>query len=87
MPVSKTSENLSLNERLVAALVVRFDEGAATLLPASKRLVASWGFHKREYLMDRVSGQNLIPTLGELVAKKAVESQGTLAETASLSFA
>ncbi len=40
-----------------------------------------------EYLTDRVSGKNLIPTLGELVAKKALGSQGTLAETASLSFA
>ena len=40
-----------------------------------------------EYLTDRISGKNLIPTLGELIAQKALRSQGTLAETSSLSLA
>ncbi|NES25211.1 MAG: transposase [Symploca sp. SIO3E6] len=40
-----------------------------------------------EYLTDRVSGKNSIPTLGELIVQKAMESQGTLAETISLSSA
>ena len=40
-----------------------------------------------EYLKARVSGKNLIPTLGELIVQKALASQGTLAETRSLSLA
>ncbi len=40
-----------------------------------------------EYLTDRVSGKNLIPTLGELIVQKALGSQGPLAETSSLSLA
>ena len=38
-----------------------------------------------EYLTDRVSGNNLIPTLGVLIAQKAIESQRPLAENISLS--
>ena len=40
-----------------------------------------------EYLKDRVSGQNALPTLGVLIAQKAMESQATLAENISLSLA
>ncbi len=40
-----------------------------------------------EYLKDRVSGKNLIPTLGVLIAQKALGSQATLAENSSLSLA
>ncbi len=41
MPVNRTFENSSLNERSVAALVVIMDEGVAILLPVSKRLVVN----------------------------------------------
>ena len=37
-----------------------------------------------EYLKDRVSGKNLIPTLGKLIAQKAKVSLGDLAETVSV---
>jgi hypothetical protein len=40
-----------------------------------------------EYLTDRVGGQNLIPTLGKLIAQKAKVSLGELAQTVSLSLA
>ena len=40
-----------------------------------------------EYLTDRVSGKNLIPTLGVLIAQKANLSQCPLAENISLSSA
>ena len=40
-----------------------------------------------EYLKDRVGGQNVIPTLGELIAQKVNRSQGGLAETISVSLA
>ena len=40
-----------------------------------------------EYLKDRVSGNNAIPTLGVLIAQKAVESQCPLAEHSSLCLA
>ncbi len=40
-----------------------------------------------DYLKDRVSGQNVIPTLGELIAQKVDRSQGALAETISVSLA
>ena len=40
-----------------------------------------------EYLTDRVSGKNLIPTLGVLIAQKVARSQGVLAETTSVSLA
>ncbi len=40
-----------------------------------------------EYLKDRVSGTNLIPTLGVLIAQKAIESQCPLAENRYLSLA
>ena len=40
-----------------------------------------------EYLTDRVSGKNLIPTLGVLIAQKAMGSQCPLAEKISLSSA
>ena len=40
-----------------------------------------------QYLKDRVSGTNLIPTLGILIAQKASLSQATLAENSSLSSA
>ncbi len=81
--MSKTFENLSLNEKLVAALAVSPDESAATLLPASKRLVARNGVSFWEYLTDRVSGKNLIPALGVLIAEKALQSRGMLASSIS----
>ena len=40
-----------------------------------------------EYLTDRVSGQDLIPTLGELIAQKAASSLGELPATVSVSLA
>ncbi len=40
-----------------------------------------------EYLKDRVSGKNAIPTLGTLIANKAIESQCPLAENSSLCLA
>lgn len=40
-----------------------------------------------EYLKDRVSGNNAIPTLGTLIANKAIESQCPLAENISLCLA
>ncbi len=39
-----------------------------------------------DYLTDRVGGTNLIPTLGELIAKKAASSLGELTETVSVSL-
>ena len=36
-----------------------------------------------EYLSDRVSGQNLIPALGVLIAEKALQSRGMLASSIS----
>lgn len=87
MLVSKTFENSSLRERSVAALAASLDEGVATLLPASKRLAASWEEPSGSTKRDRVSGKNLIPTLGELIVQKAVESQARSADTISLSSA
>ncbi len=40
-----------------------------------------------EYLTDRVGGQNLIPTLGKLIAQKAKVSLGELPEALSWSLA
>ena len=40
-----------------------------------------------EYLKDRVSGKNAIPTLGVLITQKAMESQCPLAENSSLCLA
>ena len=40
-----------------------------------------------EYLTDRVSGQDLIPTLGGLIAQKAAEDLGELPATVSVSLA
>ena len=40
-----------------------------------------------EYLKDRVSGKNAIPTLGVLITQKAIESQCPLAENSSLCLA
>ena len=40
-----------------------------------------------EYLTDRVSGKNLIPALGVLIAEKARQSRGMLASSISGSFA
>ena len=52
-----------------------------------KKTCRKLGISFWEYLKDRVSGKNLIPTLGELIVQKALASQGTLAETSSLSLA
>ncbi len=51
-----------------------------------KKTCRKLGISFWQYLTDRVCGQNIIPRLGELIAQKA-RSLGTLAETASLSFA
>ena len=40
-----------------------------------------------EYLLDRVSGKNLIPKLGELMSQKALGSQCPLADNSALSSA
>ena len=52
-----------------------------------KKTCRKLGVSEWEYLKDRVSGKNLIPTLGVLIAQKAMESQVTLAEKISRSLA
>ena len=66
----------------------RCDEGrrCRDTFASLKKTCRKLGVSFWEYLSDRVCGQNLIPTLGELIAQKA-RSLGTLAETASLSSA
>ena len=84
MPVSKISENSSLNVKSVAALAVKRVEGAEILMLRLKKTCRKLGVSFWEYLKDRVSGKNAIPTLGTLIANKAIESQCPLAENSSL---
>ncbi len=61
----------------------RCRETFASLKKTCRKLgVSFW-----EYLQDRVSGKNAIPTLGTLIANKAIESQCPLAENSSLCLA
>ena len=66
----------------------RSDEGrrCRDTFASLKKTCRKLGVSFWEYLTDRVCGQNIIPRLGELIAHRA-RSLGTLAETASLSFA
>ena len=67
----------------------RSDEGrrCRDTFASLKKTCRKLGVSFWEYLTDRVSGKNLIPALGELVAQKARESQVPLADTISLSLA
>ena len=52
-----------------------------------KKTCRKLGISFWEYLTDRVSGQDLIPTLGALIAQKAEEHLGELPATDSVSLA
>ncbi len=71
----------------MAALVVSRVEGAEILMLRLKKTCRKLGVSFWEFLKDRVSGTNLIPRLGVLIAQKAIESQCPLAENSSLSLA
>ncbi len=62
-------------------------EGAEILMLRLKKTCRKLGVSFWEYLKDRVSGKNVIPPLGTLIANKAIESQSPLAENSSLCFA
>ncbi len=52
-----------------------------------KKTCRKLGISFWEYLKDRVSGQNVIPTLGELIAQKVDRSLGERADAVSVSLA
>ncbi|MGB5633455.1 MAG: transposase, partial [Waterburya sp.] len=52
-----------------------------------KKTCRKLGISFWDYLIDRVGGKNLIPTLGELIAQKASSSLGDFTNTVSVSLA
>ncbi len=87
MPVSKTFGNSSLNAPISGSTRSEAGRRCRDTFASLKKTCRKLGVSFWEYLKDRVSGNNAIPTLGVLIAQKAIESQCPLAEHSSLCLA